>query len=371
MNLVTIFISLLVSFALAKKDSNRTPKFISLFNVVKFQNEPCQTQSANGNGFRTGSCITTTECQDRGGMASGACAAGFGACCLFTVDECGGRATQNCTYIRNPGFNGNLDGEAACTYTIEKCSPDVCQFRLDFDTFNIRGPDDATEAAGGECNQDALNINVPGNIIPTICGFNTGQHMFLDVGPNAGATAMLAFTFNGMNTMRIWEIKVTQISCFANCRAPSGCLQWFTGCSGEITTFNFNNGMGNHLAEHCYTSCIRQEEGMCCIKYEQCNEDSFDLDDTMPKNSFIESDCTRDFVIIEGSSASCCIGSGSLTNRYCGQRLHDGTKRTEPIEICDCTPPFEVGFVTDNNAENGALGVGVCLQYTQIPCGIP
>lgn len=56
-------------------------RFLSLFNVIKFANEPCSTdaeplQSLNG------TCYNQQECDELGGVALGECANGFGVCCV-------------------------------------------------------------------------------------------------------------------------------------------------------------------------------------------------------------------------------------------------------------------------------------------------
>ena len=58
---------------------------------------------------------------------------------------------QNCTYIRNPNYPSALDSTSSLTYTIKKCSQDVCQVRLDFISFTIAGPSDTAEAANYAC----------------------------------------------------------------------------------------------------------------------------------------------------------------------------------------------------------------------------
>ena len=45
----------------------------------------------------------------------------FGVCCLFLVTASGSVITQNCTYIRNPGFPSAYSATSAVTYTINKC----------------------------------------------------------------------------------------------------------------------------------------------------------------------------------------------------------------------------------------------------------
>ena len=73
--------------------------------------------------LRNGTCFTSSECANRGGAASGNCAAGFGyknyfnalpvifvtsckcfrfgVCCIFLISASGGTVDQNCSYIQN------------------------------------------------------------------------------------------------------------------------------------------------------------------------------------------------------------------------------------------------------------------------------
>ena len=84
--------------------------FYSLFSIVTFPNSACDTSSGD-----TGTCLSSSECQGRGGFISGrethlfwfskilflgTCANGFGSCCLQYLNTCGGTVNQNCTYIQ-------------------------------------------------------------------------------------------------------------------------------------------------------------------------------------------------------------------------------------------------------------------------------
>ena len=51
----------------------------SLFTVVNFKNEPCQSTDSLSSGstpYRNGTCFTSSECQSKGGSSKGGCAAG-------------------------------------------------------------------------------------------------------------------------------------------------------------------------------------------------------------------------------------------------------------------------------------------------------
>ena len=49
-----------------------------------------------------------------------------------------------------------------------------------------------------------------------------------------------------------------------------GCLQYQTGLTGTIKTFNFDSTgtSAQHLASQFYASCIRLRKGYCCVQYQ-------------------------------------------------------------------------------------------------------
>ena len=59
---------------------------------------------------------------------------------------------------------------------------------------------------------------------------------------------------------RTWNVRVTQFKCDYENLAPSGCTQYYfnpEGDEGVVTTYNYNNGAGMHLAQQRQTICIR------------------------------------------------------------------------------------------------------------------
>ena len=65
-----------------------------------------------------------SECTDKGGSPKGKCAAGFGICCVFTLngDDSTQTVNYNDTYIQNPDYPSTYGGTSSLTYTINKCS---------------------------------------------------------------------------------------------------------------------------------------------------------------------------------------------------------------------------------------------------------
>ncbi len=60
---------------------------LGLFSVVHFNNAVCNTTSDGNGGDEQGVCFTSAQCQQMGGDARGACAAGFGVCCLCQMPD--------------------------------------------------------------------------------------------------------------------------------------------------------------------------------------------------------------------------------------------------------------------------------------------
>ena len=127
----------------------------------------------------TGECCTSSECAAKtGGLSDGSCASGFGTCCIISQSGCGGDVTQNSTHLQNTGYPSAYDQSATCLYRLNKLDPDICFFRLDFVVFSL---DVTVSASNWDCSKDRLEFTTPSSLAPpTICGYNTGQHMYLD-----------------------------------------------------------------------------------------------------------------------------------------------------------------------------------------------
>ncbi len=63
-------------------------------------------------------------------------------CCLFSTSTPGATVSQNNTYVQNPGFPNpyasSASASGAITYRVEKASEDVCQLRMDLESFTLR-----------------------------------------------------------------------------------------------------------------------------------------------------------------------------------------------------------------------------------------
>merc|ERR1711993_177278 len=165
-------------------------------------------------------------------------------------------------------------------YTFCPTSTDVCKLRIDFDTMVLTAPSgvSSTPAAAdsitvGDCNVDSLTVSNPGGVTPpTICGYNTGQHMFVPASPQCNQINIDIDT-GTTTTTRKWQIKVTQYEC-GNMMAPEqDCLQYHTASTGTIASFNWDTSASTvsssqaHLSSQYYDICIRRARSYCSVCY--------------------------------------------------------------------------------------------------------
>ena len=186
---------------------------------------------------------------------------------------------------------------------------------------------------------------------------------------------------------RGWKILVTQIPCdcqdssLPDSLAPTGCLQYHTGITGTISSFNFHGTIMNyepcyfgnettcgapiwtgHLNSLDYSTCIRSAPGYCGIALEQKDEESFQLsgldsgNTPFPRNG--ENDCTEDYLFIPRGQHPSDISGQYTEERYCGQVM--GNKLAGPV--LSYAKPFLVMTRTDG-AEASS---GVALNNRQV-----
>ncbi|CAH2210958.1 jg22345, partial [Pararge aegeria aegeria] len=49
-----------------------------------------------------------------------------------------------------------------------------------------------------------------------------------------------------------------------------GCLQYYTGVSGQLKSFNYDPTSGRQLSNQDYGICVRMERNFCGIQYTAC-----------------------------------------------------------------------------------------------------
>jgi len=257
--------------ATAMPAEDKSGKAFSLFSVITFPNRQCTTQMSND---MFGICVTAEECNGRSGTKSGNCASGFGVCCLTAIEATGSGATisNNLTYITNQGFPTAVGGAAPVTaqnyqFPIATTS-NIRTIRLDFNVANFQPP-----PANGVCDQDIITVNSAGAGAATLgfnnlCGTLTGQHIYIPTG-FATSGNQLNIVTNNVAFTRTWKILVRMIE-DGNPGLPQNdqCLQYFTGASGNIRSFNDVTAAGaqGQLISHLrYSACIRLEKGSRCV----------------------------------------------------------------------------------------------------------
>jgi hypothetical protein len=391
------------TLALEDSSLSRKEKHFSLFSVVTFKNDECTSESTLTGGARKGTCYSATECSDKAGLKSGNCASGFGVCCVFlNTAATSATISENRTHIRNSQYPSytTVTSSTSIVYTINKMSSDICQMRLDFNTFVIAGPtvsDQVYTAAtqNHNCLNDKLLLATTGNtnMYPTICGILTGEHLYVELSPTSSDALTITISQFLVTTapaasvaQRVWDFQTSQITCYATHRAPSGCMRYFMTEYGKITSLNFYKVSGSSTGSNLQNSglqlgsqdvktCIRRSKGMCCVEYQVCVKDSLSilLTDTAGTDSTtlgtegtfnegfsidtalamsqdeIYSDfgafdamCSTDYVEIPSSwTGQCGRGGGhigAINTRYCGSKFGGNIFQTEALGAASVSP---------------------------------
>ncbi|XP_053203835.1 uncharacterized protein LOC128388463 isoform X1 [Panonychus citri] len=355
-----------------------------------------------GDGNRTGICVSNSfECRRRGGRALGNCYAtpisgsggnqrpdnsgiGFGSgynpgipvgvCCFLQV-TCGGSILYNGTYFRNPNAPSPYTDSRPCSAQISNLKPDICQIRLDFLIFSLSQP------TQGECDKDRFVVNgqIQNDVLPPMCGVNSGQHIYIDVAGTQGPVS-LNFITTGHRS-RQFDVRVTQIQCHSPYRAPAHCLQYHYDVVGRIMSLNFDlyNDGNTYFNNLDYTICFRKEPGFCTMTYSVPSERDPDEEPETNKPSR-PSSVFRYFEIQPESKTSEAPGAGIVKCpsdylmiggiRFCGGRLNANVFANNPSGDTDVTDnstgPIFARFVSDGKE----VKRGFFLNYRMNPCFI-
>jgi len=353
-------------------DNQGKAKAIGIFNIVKFPNDVCTTENT---ATTTGTCFTAEECKDKNGVASGTCADGYGVCCIITV-ECGKSTSANCTYLSQAATT--TPPAAGCTYTICPGDSTINRIKLDLQVFNIAGPflpstqnadHSASASATGACNTDRLTVSGTRGPYPVICGLNTGQHIIVDTDGSKCVKASFSYGAS-TSASRQYKIHATQFASSNEMGGPPGCLQFFTGATGTVSSFNWQSTAtsrtaSTHLQDQNYVACVRQESGKCVICWsptatgnQAIATGSFGLSVStiaISSTGATGAGCTTDFVTIEnGHSSAAIAGSATVTlgtDKICGRFFSSASGATSDASVCSRSTPFALGVVTNGNEQ--------------------
>ena len=149
------------------------------------------------------------------------------------------------------------------------------------------------------------------DLIESHYNFVISYSVYVDMGLASNAPIMLTSVTSGASFSRSFSIKVTQIDCYSlskgkntdamsysfwvlikalsigfvlqnnlsiillSISAADGCLQYFTGVSGQMRSFNYNDAAGLQLSNTDYTMCVRTERNFCGIQYTACPDTGY------------------------------------------------------------------------------------------------
>jgi len=340
--------------------SQKDARLLSLFAIVNFENDDCVAVDGGTATGNLGKCYTSTECTSKGGVARGNCAAGFGTCCVVTIAACGGTVDKNSTYIANLGFTTTsttgVTTAETCTYTVNYCNDQICQLRLDFQTFDLKvGADGLVTGA------DRMTVTGPtGKNPPVITGLNTGYHMYVETGTSATATTIAVQVTAG--TAARWNIRVDQIECSNLAKAPTGCTQYFTATAGTITSYNFQTGSPNELTSQNLAICIRAGPSNCRIQYTATSATSFIVGAATAGAE--TTTCDEAAVVIPRA-----IVSDPAVTKWGGFVCHETFSSTDGTTTDGAIvqeAPFLISYRSDSDAT--ASLTGFSLDYVQQGC---
>lgn len=351
------------------EEPNRLGKILPIFQVVRFPNDVCTGTTRNG------TCFTAEECSNKNGVNEGACASGFGVCCVISL-ACGGSTSENNSYIVQSSTT--TAPATPCKYDVCPCNSDICRIRYDFTTHTLATqtlgtslatgtPNAVLSGAIGDCATDQFSISSPGSFgSPVICGTNTGQHMILD----SDGSSCQQVNFNigaSTTTTRSWDIYVTQYTCGQeDIAGPRGCLQYYSATSGVIKSFGYlttntassTSVSTTHLQNQDYEICFRRGAGNCYQCYftwaATLQHQSFGLSvsNNAIEKASIGTQCTDDYITIpQGTTTAiaAATAASARSDRFCGRFLSIAAADTDQDTVCTRSYPFRLGVKTDDN----------------------
>jgi hypothetical protein len=258
---------------------------------------------------------------------------------------------------------------------------------------------------------DTFQVTGSGGASPVICGTNDGQHMIVDTDGAACVTAVFSF---GLDTAtRNYRIHAIQYDRLNEMGGPAGCLQFFTGAMGTVSSFNWATATtSTHLANQDYNVCVRRLADRCTICWSPIISGanaigttsaidvrgSFGLDNGAVAAAIVAmggagTNCVADYIVIPNGQAALTETAGTAVvvqgvNKYCGRYL-SADAALQDQTVCTRATPFALSVFT-NGAEaidaNTGVGkantneassavtatptgtMGFSLGFNQLPC---
>ena len=165
----------------------------------------------------------------------------------------------------------------------------MCQVRLDFLEFRLGPPisNNVKCSDSGTTTDYVTLVHSAGSTTREetshLCGYNTGQHVYLDMGavgtwpPTQAYIQIKMDSDNWSSYNRRWNILASQLECDSNYHAPQGCLQYFRGNEGQgtVEAFNYNQPSSNyigHLSGEAGGGGVGDDGGDCRGLHGLCEE---------------------------------------------------------------------------------------------------
>ncbi|KAF5274134.1 hypothetical protein FQR65_LT04532 [Abscondita terminalis] len=247
--------------------------------------------------------------------------------------SCGDTTSAKVSYFRY--INGR--DPLVCTNTIRLINRNICQVRLDFISLGLANPDDTT----GECTNEKFSVANS----PVICGYNSGQHMYIqttNLGVNVRKLDLTITRALNLPTSE-WTVKVTQLHCPGtnafNLRnqlpvivrdfpllAPEGCTQYYTSGIDTFRSFGYNVRLNSIYSRPLkYAICFKRTIATNCIKFSVVDIDLNALDST--------------YIVGQTTPRTQLLPNDDITD--CDEDKDDHTKKNleKPFHIC--TIPFD------------------------------
>merc|ERR1739846_146062 len=302
---------------------------------------------------------------DQGGTASGNCASGFGVCCFTTVTAAGA-ITNNVTYIQNEGFPTAVLGTAPVTAATRAFAvqggENICQVRFDFEAATV-----SEQPAGGVCggDQDEITVGQTSTTIGSfqnLCGTISGQHIYVE-NDGASPAATLNIITDTTPFARSWKILVRTIECDSPSKAPGGCLQYFTGTSGNIDSFNAGTN-GAMLDDLLYSVCIRREANMCSYTVREARSATGATPDAFQVGALVVGNVGLPTCNANAAAGGAWIvipNADIASPVYCGSVLTNTDMNTVASPVTGTGP---ITVVTEAANNDGAAASGFDLIYS-------
>lgn len=208
--------------------------------------------------------------------------------------------------------------------------------------------------------------------------------MYIDAGMGQSNPIILTVITSGPSYPRSWRVRISQIPCGAISKAEQGCLQYFTGVSGRIKSFNFDTTSGRQLSNQDYSLCIRTERNFCSIHYTACLDVSRNRSRTFTlsgnSNMAVQAmvgggtqgapnSCMHDWLLIPCAKVADRMPTASTCeDKICGGVFNAEVSSVERT-VVSTVRPFHLAFHTDSvEAPMDVDNRGFCLDYVQQPC---